>query len=51
MGVYAILQFTWWLLLGLLLVGLAVMVGMDMGWARSSAGSGVPIWSGASSST
>jgi cytochrome d ubiquinol oxidase subunit II len=31
MDVYAILQLTWWLLLGVLLIGLAVMVGMDMG--------------------
>lgn len=28
---YAVLQITWWLLLGVLLMGLAVMVGMDMG--------------------
>lgn len=28
---YAILQIVWWLLLGVLLIGLAVMVGMDMG--------------------
>jgi cytochrome d ubiquinol oxidase subunit II len=28
---YAILKIVWWLLLGVLLVGLAVMVGMDMG--------------------
>ena len=31
MDLYAILQLTWWLLLGVLLIGLAVMVGMDMG--------------------
>lgn len=31
MELYAALQVTWWLLLGVLLVGLAVMVGMDMG--------------------
>ncbi|WP_426689617.1 cytochrome d ubiquinol oxidase subunit II [Rhodanobacter ginsengiterrae] len=31
MDMYAMLQITWWLLLGVLLVGLAVMVGMDMG--------------------
>ena len=31
MEIYAILQVTWWLLLGVLLIGLAVMVGMDMG--------------------
>jgi cytochrome d ubiquinol oxidase subunit II len=31
MALYAILQVTWWLLLGVLLMGLAVMVGMDMG--------------------
>lgn len=31
MELYAILQIVWWLLLGVLLVGLAVMVGMDMG--------------------
>ena len=28
---YAILQVIWWLLLGVLLMGLAIMVGMDMG--------------------
>lgn len=28
---YAVLQITWWLLLGVLLIGLAVMMGMDMG--------------------
>lgn len=31
MELYAVLQMTWWLLLGVLLSGLAVMVGMDMG--------------------
>jgi len=31
MGLYAIAQVIWWLLLGVLLIGLAVMVGMDMG--------------------
>ncbi|TPG11153.1 cytochrome d ubiquinol oxidase subunit II [Rhodanobacter glycinis] len=31
METYALLQITWWLLLGVLLIGLAVMVGMDMG--------------------
>ncbi len=31
MEIYAILQVIWWLLLGVLLIGLAVMVGMDMG--------------------
>lgn len=31
MELYGALQFIWWLLLGVLLVGLAVMVGMDMG--------------------
>ncbi|MEJ2344568.1 MAG: cytochrome d ubiquinol oxidase subunit II [Gammaproteobacteria bacterium] len=31
MELYAILKIVWWLLLGVLLVGLAVMVGMDMG--------------------
>ncbi len=31
MDTYATLQVIWWLLLGVLLVGLAVMVGMDMG--------------------
>src|SRR5487761_2632967 len=31
MNLYAMLQITWWLLLGVLLLGLAVMVGMDMG--------------------
>jgi len=31
MELYAILQCAWWLLLGVLLLGLAVMVGMDMG--------------------
>jgi cytochrome bd ubiquinol oxidase subunit II len=31
MHLYAIAQVTWWLLLGVLLMGLAVMVGMDMG--------------------
>ena len=31
MEIYALLQVTWWLLLGVLLTGLAVMVGMDMG--------------------
>ena len=31
MELYLTLQVTWWLLLGVLLIGLAVMVGMDMG--------------------
>ena len=31
MAPYAILQVIWWLLLGVLLMGLAIMVGMDMG--------------------
>ena len=31
MELYASLQVIWWLLLGVLLIGLAVMVGMDMG--------------------
>lgn len=31
MELYAVLQCIWWLLLGVLLLGLAVMVGMDMG--------------------
>jgi cytochrome bd ubiquinol oxidase subunit II len=31
MGMYAVFQIIWWLLLGVLLSGLAVMVGMDMG--------------------
>lgn len=31
MDAYLALKLTWWLLLGVLLVGLAVMVGMDMG--------------------
>lgn len=31
MDTYAVLQCIWWLLLGVLLIGLAVMVGMDMG--------------------
>lgn len=31
MELYAAFQCTWWLLLGVLLIGLAVMVGMDMG--------------------
>jgi len=31
MDIYASLQVVWWLLLGILLIGLAVMVGMDMG--------------------
>ncbi len=31
MALYAILQVIWWLLLGVLLMGLAIMVGMDMG--------------------
>jgi cytochrome d ubiquinol oxidase subunit II len=31
MALYATLQVIWWLLLGVLLIGLAVMVGMDMG--------------------
>lgn len=31
METYAILQIVWWLLLGTLLIGVAVMVGMDMG--------------------
>lgn len=31
MEIYAVLQVVWWLLLGVLLIGLAVMVGMDMG--------------------
>jgi cytochrome d ubiquinol oxidase subunit II len=31
MEVYGVFQVIWWLLLGVLLVGLAVMVGMDMG--------------------
>ena len=35
MNGYAIAQIIWWLLLGVLLVGLAVMVGMDMGVGAS----------------
>lgn len=31
MEVYAILKILWWVLLGVLLMGLAIMVGMDMG--------------------
>jgi len=31
MELFAVLQVIWWLLLGVLLIGLAVMVGMDMG--------------------
>ena len=31
MEIYGVFQVIWWLLLGVLLVGLAVMVGMDMG--------------------
>lgn len=31
MDMYAVFQIVWWLLLGVLLIGLAVMVGMDMG--------------------
>src|ERR1700677_1285221 len=31
MDLYAVFQIIWWLLLGVLLSGLAVMVGMDMG--------------------
>ena len=31
MELYAILKIVWWVLLGVLLIGLAVMVGMDMG--------------------
>ena len=31
MDLYAVAQITWWLLLGVLLMGLGVMVGMDMG--------------------
>jgi cytochrome bd ubiquinol oxidase subunit II len=31
MEVYLILKFVWWVLLGVLLMGLAIMVGMDMG--------------------
>lgn len=31
MEIYALLQTIWWALLGVLLIGLAVMVGMDMG--------------------
>lgn len=31
MDLYAVVQVIWWLLLGVLLMGLAVMVGMDMG--------------------
>ena len=31
MDTFAITQVIWWLLLGVLLIGLAVMVGMDMG--------------------
>ncbi|TGV06071.1 cytochrome d ubiquinol oxidase subunit II, partial [Alcaligenaceae bacterium 429] len=31
MDVYYVLQIVWWLLLGVLLMGLAIMVGMDMG--------------------
>lgn len=31
MDLYAVLQIVWWLLLGVLLIGLATMVGMDMG--------------------
>ena len=35
MNGYAIAQIVWWLLLGVLLMGLAVMVGMDMGVGAS----------------
>ena len=31
MEMYAVFQMVWWLLLGVLLIGMAVMVGMDMG--------------------
>ncbi len=31
LGTYAILKIVWWLLLGVLFAGLAIMVGMDMG--------------------
>ena len=31
MEAYALLKLTWWVLLGVLLAGLAIMVGMDMG--------------------
>ena len=31
METYAVLQVVWWLLLGVLMIALAVMVGMDMG--------------------
>lgn len=31
MELYLVLKITWWLLLGVLLMGLAIMVGMDMG--------------------
>ncbi|WP_136066325.1 cytochrome d ubiquinol oxidase subunit II [Modicisalibacter radicis] len=31
MDIYILLKVTWWVLLGVLLIGLAVMVGMDMG--------------------
>ncbi|MEO7067135.1 MAG: cytochrome d ubiquinol oxidase subunit II [Rhodanobacter sp.] len=31
MEMYAVFQIIWWLLLGVLLIGMAVMVGMDMG--------------------
>ncbi|MGO1164083.1 cytochrome d ubiquinol oxidase subunit II [Brucella sp. C7-11G] len=31
MDIYLVLQLVWWLLLGVLLMGLAIMVGMDMG--------------------
>lgn len=31
METYLLLKVLWWLLLGVLLMGLAVMVGMDMG--------------------
>src|SRR6056297_4189279 len=35
MDLYAILKITWWALLGILLTGLGVMVGMDMGVGAS----------------
>jgi cytochrome d ubiquinol oxidase subunit II len=31
---YASLKVIWWLLVGVLLVGFAIMDGHDMGWAR-----------------
>ena len=31
MEIYIVLKLVWWALLGVLLIGLAVMVGMDMG--------------------